>query len=79
MDLVCTRCGEPWDVDYVLHEEPEGFKRKGGRIDHCPVCPKLKPEHSREEQERLLRDAGFSNVIDRSLIGEGFTLLTTQK
>ncbi len=34
---------------------------------------------TREEQERLLRDAGFSNVIDRSLIGEGFTLLTTQK
>jgi len=34
---------------------------------------------TREEQERLLRDAGFGGAIDRSLIGEGFTLLTTQK
>ncbi len=34
---------------------------------------------TREEQERLLREAGFSDVINRSLIGEGFTLLTTQK
>lgn len=34
---------------------------------------------TREEQERLLRDAGFSGAIDRSIIGEGFTLLTTQK
>lgn len=34
---------------------------------------------TREEQERLLRGAGFSGAIGRSLIGEGFTLLTTQK
>ena len=34
---------------------------------------------TREEQERLLREAGLSNAINRSLIGEGFTLLSTQK
>lgn len=34
---------------------------------------------TREEQERLLRGAGFAGPIGRSLIGEGFTLLTTQK
>ncbi len=34
---------------------------------------------TREEQERLLRDAGFSDAISRSLMGEGFTLLSTQK
>jgi 2-polyprenyl-3-methyl-5-hydroxy-6-metoxy-1,4-benzoquinol methylase len=34
---------------------------------------------TREEQERLLRDAGFAGRIDRALIGAGFTLLTTQK
>ena len=32
-----------------------------------------------EEQERLLRGAGFAGPIGRSLIGEGFTLLTMQK
>ena len=34
---------------------------------------------TRQEQEGLLRDAGFSGVINRSIVGEGFTLLTTQK
>jgi predicted O-methyltransferase YrrM len=34
---------------------------------------------TREEQERLLRDAGLSRCIERSLMGEGFTLLATQK
>jgi len=34
---------------------------------------------TREEQERLLRDAGFAGRIDRSLMGAGFTLLSTQK
>lgn len=34
---------------------------------------------TREEQHRLLRDAGFADRIDRSLMGEGFTLLLTQK
>jgi SAM-dependent methyltransferase len=34
---------------------------------------------TREEQERLLRDAGLTGQIERSLIGEGFTVLATQK
>jgi SAM-dependent methyltransferase len=34
---------------------------------------------TREEQERLLRDAGFAGEIGRALIGEGFTVLTVQK
>lgn len=34
---------------------------------------------NREEQEILLKDAGFGREIHRSLIGEGFTVLTAQK
>ena len=34
---------------------------------------------TREAQESLLRNAGFSGAISRSIIGEGFTLLTAQK
>lgn len=34
---------------------------------------------TREEQEKLLRDAGLTGRIDRSIIGEGFTVLTTQR
>jgi len=34
---------------------------------------------TREEQEALLRNAGFTADIGRSIIGEGFTILTAQK
>ena len=37
MDLICTCCGEPWDIYHVLHEEPEGFDRQGGRIQLARV------------------------------------------
>ena len=38
-DLVCNRCGEPWDVYGVMHgdmtkEEARRFLNGGG----CPVC-----------------------------------------
>jgi hypothetical protein len=33
---------------------------------------------TREEQERLLRAAGFAGPIERSVFGEGFTLLATR-
>lgn len=34
---------------------------------------------TREEQEALLRDAGFAGFVDRRQVGAGFTLLATQK
>ena len=34
---------------------------------------------TRDDQESLLRDAGFKGDIGRSIIGEGFTVLTAQK
>ncbi len=34
---------------------------------------------TREEQESVLRGAGFNGEIGRSIVGEGFTVLTTQK
>ena len=34
---------------------------------------------TREEQEKLLRDAGLKGAINRELIGEGFTVLTVRR
>ncbi len=34
---------------------------------------------TREEQEALLRNAGFKGDIQRSIVGEGFTVLTVQR
>ncbi len=34
---------------------------------------------TREVQESLLRNAGFTGEIGRSIVGEGFTVLTVQR
>ena len=34
---------------------------------------------TREEQEKLLRDAGLTGPIQRSIIGEGFTVLAVRQ
>ena len=38
MDLICTSCGEPWDMDTVLHDEPHEFTKEGPVITACPCC-----------------------------------------
>ncbi len=53
MDLICTSCGEPWDLDYVLHEEPEAFERKGSAIVSCPCCPEQKGKVTKAQKEKL--------------------------
>jgi hypothetical protein len=55
MNIICVNCGEPWDMDHVLHEEPELFERKGGIIKHCPCCPKdgSEPKLDFEQKAKL--------------------------
>ena len=38
-DLICARCGEPWALDHVVHDDPEAFEREGSLITRCPPCP----------------------------------------
>jgi len=56
MDLVCVNCGEPWDVDHVLHDAPQEFIRKGGVIKKCPACPK-EGQPNLDEKTRVKLDA----------------------
>ena len=54
MDVICTCCGEPWHIDFVLHDEPQGFDRRGPLIRACPVCEGERPhDQSREQRENL--------------------------
>ena len=48
---------------------------------HLVVAPRsiVNLIRTREEQEKLLRDAGLKGAINRELIGEGFTVLTIQR
>ena len=57
MDLVCVCCGEPWAIDYVLHEEPDGFERQGGLIRSCPCCHGVEPDDMTEERRNKLKAA----------------------
>ncbi len=74
MDLVCTRCGEPWNMDHVLHEAPADFKRNGGLIMRCPVCPAKPPVLADAEQARLRRIATLAKLFGDDVDGLAVTL-----
>lgn len=69
MDLVCTRCGEPWDIAYVLQEEPDAFRRKGGLIQRCPSCPTAKPQHDPETKLKLVTVAAMAELMGDDVDG----------
>jgi hypothetical protein len=69
MDLICVNCGEPWDVDYVLHEEPKEFVRKGGVIKHCPCCPKEKPVLDRQTKFRTEAARALGEILGDDIDG----------
>ena len=57
MDLKCLRCMEPWEMDEVIHENPDDFRRDNvGRIIRCPACWNVSNEDivlsDKDEMER---------------------------
>ncbi len=68
MDLVCTTCGEPWDMDYVLHDEPGSFKRQGAAITHCPVCKENGPA-PKELRTKLLAAREVGDLLGDDVDG----------
>jgi hypothetical protein len=71
MDLICVSCGEPWEMDYVLHDEPNEFKRKGGVITKCPCCPKdgSKPVLDNESKAKLEIIESLGDVLGDDVDG----------
>lgn len=70
MDLVCINCGEPWDMDYVLHEATSAFTRTHGRIDRCPVCPATgRPQLSPAKQAQLDAIAALADMLGNDIDG----------
>lgn len=53
MDMLCLRCGEPWVMHHVIHDEPEEFERKGCIISMCPSCQGKVPELTEAQKDRL--------------------------
>ena len=70
MDILCLRCAEPWSIDYVLLDEPDGFDRIGCLIRSCPVCRlRPKPKLPRELEERLSGIAEVALMLGDDLDG----------
>lgn len=70
MDMVCVNCGEPYDMDYVLHDAPAAFTRTHSRIDRCPACPATgRPTLSPEERERLDSIAAIADMCGDDIDG----------
>ena len=69
MDLVCSRCGEPWDLYYVLHEEPEAFERDGSLILRCPACRGDVRELSEEMEIRAKVAGVIADVLGDDVDG----------
>ena len=75
MDLICTCCGEPWDVDHVLHQEPDEFDRRGGLIRACPCCHGIEPDGMTEERRSRLRAvAAVAELLGDDVDGLAATL-----
>lgn len=74
MDVVCINCGEPWDVYHVLHEEPEGFERKGAAITSCPCCKGNRPKLSAARREQLEAIGAVAELLGDDLDGFAATL-----
>jgi len=69
MDLICTKCGEPWDLDYVLQEAPEDFIREGSAILHCPACPENEKDIYIEAKNIAAKARAIADVMGDDLDG----------
>ena len=38
MDLLCQRCGEPWELDYIQHEMTPEEREMFHAGKFCPCC-----------------------------------------
>jgi hypothetical protein len=69
MDILCSNCGEPWDLDTVLHDDPDEFKRRGCLISACPSC-RGKHVQMTVEREEFLRDvAALAQICGSDIDG----------
>ena len=70
MDLLCTNCAEPWDMYYVLHEDPDAFTRTNGVITHCPCCKTRKTKKlSPKDQFRTEATAALGDILGDDIDG----------
>ena len=63
MDVLCERCGEPWDLDHVQHEMTPEERERFWCAEGCPAC------HGREVKPRD-REAQAIQAALRTVLGD---------
>ncbi|MDD2942944.1 MAG: hypothetical protein PHC51_08280 [bacterium] len=74
MDIICTNCGEPWDMDYVRHEAKEEFCRQGALIVACPCCQGKQQLLTPELQDYLSTVRTIATILADDMDGLAVTL-----
>ena len=71
MDIICTRCAEPWDIFHIYHDsDPDDFDREGCLIRSCPCCKNgLEEELPKELVEDLQILAEMAEMFEDDLDG----------
>ena len=57
-DIICARCGEPWEAYYVYHEMAEWEKWAFTHGKGCPSCvdEEVEEEHGEEFMRTLVEN-----------------------
>ena len=68
MDLLCQRCGEPWDIFYITDEMTEEERKDFHAGRGCPSCCKT-PDEGLHLSERQ-KDAVAAQAAMRDVLGD---------
>lgn len=73
MQIVCLRCGEPWDVDYIMDIPPlekKDFTMLGVmQILACPCCKGLDVNIEPELADKLSAMGAVADVLGDDIDG----------
>ena len=71
-DLLCQRCGEPWDLYYVTHEMTDEERKDFHAGKGCPCCCKTPDEDlnlSPRQKDAVSIQAAMRGVLGDDLDG----------
>jgi len=67
MGVLCAKRGESWDLDTVLHEDPEEFERRGSLILACPAATASGPNYNRSARPSCARSPSLPRCAAQTL------------
>ena len=75
MDVLCERCGEPWDTDYVRHDMTQHEQDKFWAGNGCPCCHEDEtPALTGRKLEATIAQKAMHDVLGDDLDGLASTM-----